>query len=79
MSFNFKNLLKRLELERDYEEKVAVSKVVDEFASKIKKEYKSDSKLNKIMTKVVKNIPLMKTSLNLGDISKSEKYDKELD
>ena len=25
--------MKRLELERDYEEKVAVSKVVDEFAS----------------------------------------------
>ena len=61
-----KNLLKRLELERDYEEKVAVSKVVDEFASKIKKEYKSDSKkLDKIMTKVSKEYSVDEDSFEL--------------
>ena len=70
-----KNLLNRLELERDYEEKVAVSKVVDEFASKIKKEYKSDSKkLNKIMTKVSKEYSVDEDKFeSRHDISKSER------
>ena len=71
-----KNLLKRLELERDYEEKVAVSKVVDEFASKIKKKNTSQiqKKLDKIMTKVSKEYSVDEDSFeSRHDISKSER------
>ena len=54
-----KSLLKRLDSEQDFEEKIAVSKVVDEFASKIKKEYKTDSKK---LDKIVSHIHSLKSS-----------------
>ena len=70
-----KSLLKRLDSEQDFEEKIAVSKVVDEFASKIKKEYKTDSKkLDKIVSKVSKEYAVDETKFkSRHDISKSDR------
>ena len=70
-----KSLLKRLDSEQDFEEKIAVSKVVDEFASKIKKEYKTDSKkLDKIVSKVSKEYAVDETEFqSRHDISKSDR------
>ena len=70
-----KGLLKRLDSEQDFEEKIAVSKVVDEFASKMKKEYKTDSKkLDKIVSKVSKEYAVDETEFqSRHDISKSDR------
>jgi len=70
-----KSLLKRLDNEQDFEEKVAVSKIVDEFAAKIKKEYKTDSKkLEKIVSKVSKEYIVDETKFkSRHDISKSDR------
>ena len=70
-----KSLLKRLDNEQDFEGKVAVSKIVDEFASKIKKEYKTDSKkLEKIVSKVSKEYIVDETKFkSRHDISKSDR------
>ena len=69
------SLMARLDHEQEFEEKKAVSKVIDEFADKIKKEYKTKSaKLDKVITKISKDYKLADSDFEIiHDISKSDR------
>lgn len=70
-----KSLVKRLDKEQEFEEKKAVSNVIDEFADKIKKEYKTKSvKLNKAVDKISKDYKLSDSEFEIiHDISNSDR------
>ena len=70
-----RSLVKRLDKEQEFEEKKAVSNVIDEFADKIKKEYKTKSvKLNKAVDKISKDYKLSDSEFEIiHDISNSDR------